>query len=72
MNSPCPPEHPFSFSTAFFLAAQHGHGNIVRRPLDKGADPNVKTDNGGTPLMLASQQDYREIMQTLEDAGARE
>jgi serine/threonine-protein phosphatase 6 regulatory ankyrin repeat subunit B len=38
--------------------------------IDAGADPNVSTDDGFTPLMAASGEGYLEIVKLLLQAGA--
>ena len=40
--------------TALYWAVLHGHEELVRLLLDKGADPNLKDDHGRTPLFYAS------------------
>ena len=41
-------------ATPFFLAAQLGRGDIMRRLADSGADPAIGLDGGVTPLMAAA------------------
>jgi ankyrin repeat protein len=41
-------------ATAFLRAAQSGDIVLMRLLLDNGADPNIATTNGTTPLMVAS------------------
>jgi len=44
----------FTGQTAFIRAAQSGDVPVMRRLLEKGADPNITTFNGTTALMAAA------------------
>jgi ankyrin repeat protein len=46
------------------------HEQIVKLLLDRGADPNARTLNGATPLMMAASQHRHRFMTMLMDAGA--
>ncbi|MGO8945458.1 MAG: ankyrin repeat domain-containing protein [Syntrophobacteraceae bacterium] len=43
---------------------------ILQALLDEGADVNAKDSSGGTVLMLASRNGYKEVVQALLDKGA--
>ena len=47
------------------------HQAIVRLLLDYGADPNIADGQGRSPLALARERGYLEIVTMLEAAGAR-
>jgi len=44
----------------------------VKKIIEEGADVNVKSNNGYTALMGASQEGHTEILQLLKEAGAKE
>jgi ankyrin repeat protein len=63
--------------TALFYACDHGHVDVVKTLLDRGADPNVKdTFYGMTPLMMAvspaqkKRPEHTEIAKLLIKKGA--
>jgi ankyrin repeat protein len=47
------------------------HQEIVRLLLAYGANPNIADGLGRSPLTLARERGYREIVRMLEEAGAR-
>ncbi len=51
-------------------AISHGHHEIVKILLEKGADIEAKTKDGLTPLMFASRNGHHEIVKTLLEKGA--
>jgi hypothetical protein len=51
-------------------AAEDGDVDEVRRLLDAGADPNIRDDNGETPLFRALQGNHYEVAELLIDRGA--
>ncbi len=55
---------------AFSIAVRVGSVPLVSRPLDLGADPNVRDDDDPTPLMEAVGRGNRELVRLLLDAGA--
>ena len=58
-------------STALLLAVSAGATEIVRDLLSKGADPSAKfTQTGKTPLMVAKEKDFTDIVRALEAAAA--
>jgi len=54
--------HYLSFvgATPFYAAARNGDVQFMRLLLDHGADPNINTEVGVTPLMAAAGLDYYE------------
>ena len=42
-------------TTALYIAADHGEYVVVCDLLDNGADPMICTDDGASPLFIASQ-----------------
>ncbi|HEX4275405.1 MAG TPA: ankyrin repeat domain-containing protein [Bryobacteraceae bacterium] len=54
--------HHLSFvgATPFYCAARNGDVEFMRLLVDHGADPNINTDVGVTPLMAAAGLDYYE------------
>jgi ankyrin len=56
--------------TLLSLAAQHGHVDIARLLLEKGADPNMHTENGFTPLHWAADNGKLELVNLLLERGA--
>jgi hypothetical protein len=54
--------HTLSYqgATPFYLAAKNGDAEYMRLLADHGADPNLKSALGVTPLMVASGLDYWE------------
>ncbi len=47
------------------------HTEVVRLLVEAGADVNLADGNGVTPLAHARQRSYKEMMEILENAGAR-
>ena len=56
--------------TALIAASQEGHIDVVQALLDKGADVNVKANNGTTALIAAAQEGHIEVVRALLDKGA--
>eukprot|EP00937_MAST-01D_sp_MAST-1D-sp2_P001747 g1747.t1 len=56
--------------TALSIGAWHGHYEIMRYLLGRGADPNGPCNNGWRPLMVAATRGNQRIMRLLIDAGA--
>jgi ankyrin repeat protein len=52
------------------MAAHHGKYDVVKALIQKGANVNITTDNGWTPLMAAANQGHLTIMQALLDKNA--
>jgi hypothetical protein len=44
--------------TVLFNAALHGHGAVVRPPVEKGADPAAKDRSDKTPWSHAEESGY--------------
>ncbi|MGA2093146.1 MAG: ankyrin repeat domain-containing protein [Sedimentisphaerales bacterium] len=59
-------------ATALLWAARAGHTEVVNLLLEKGAEVNVKDNNGKTALGMAKLRSYADIVQLLEKAGAKE
>jgi hypothetical protein len=56
--------------TALLLASMYEHIDIVRLLLEKGADVNIKDENGYNALMWASVRGYTDIVRLLLENGA--
>lgn len=58
----------------FLFHAVEENKNIetLRNALATGADPNVRNDNGETPLMIAERLEKAEYVLALKEAGAKE
>ena len=54
LKSNANPNLPVDSITPLFIASQEGHHDIARLLLNANANPNVYTDDGITPLMIAS------------------
>jgi ankyrin repeat protein len=52
------------------LAAYHGHAELVRALLERGADANQANDRGQTPLAGAVFKGADEVVRALVAAGA--
>ena len=62
--------HPFGGLTALLYAARDGCYECVEALIEKGADVNVPTPEGATPLMMALDNDNNDIARLLLDRGA--
>jgi uncharacterized protein len=62
--------HPFGGLTALLYAARDGCYDCVEALIAKGADVNVPTPEGVTPLMIALDNDNNDIAKFLLDHGA--
>jgi ankyrin repeat protein len=62
--------HPFGGLTALLYAARDGCYDCVEALIAAGADPNVPTPEGVTPLMIALDNDNNDIAKSLLDHGA--
>ena len=62
--------HPGSRRTLLFYAAWKNAFDVVKLLLDRGADVNAKTDNGGTPLSVATTFNAFDAAKLLVDRGA--
>ena len=62
--------HPFGGLTALLYAARDGCYECVEALIAKGADVNVPTPEGVTPLMIALDNDNNDIAKLLLDHGA--
>ena len=62
--------HPFGGLTALLYAARDGCYDCVEALIAKGADVNVPTPEGVTPLMIALDNDNNDIAKLLLDNGA--
>jgi ankyrin repeat protein len=62
--------HPFGGLTALLYAARDGCYDCVEALIAKGADMNVPTPEGVTPLMIALDNDNNDVAKLLFDHGA--
>ena len=62
--------HPFGGLTALLYAARDGCYDCVEAMIAKGADMNVPTPEGVTPLMIALDNDNNDVAKLLLDHGA--
>jgi ankyrin repeat protein len=62
--------HPFGGLTALLYAARDGCYDCVEAVIAKGADVNVPTPEGVTPLMIALDNDNNDVAKLLLDHGA--
>jgi hypothetical protein len=58
-------------STALHLAARHGHSEIARILIDKGATVDARDVNNCTPLMWAAKGGHSEVVRALLDANSK-
>ena len=56
--------------TLLMAASGHGHLEVVKLLLEKGADVNAKNNDGYTALMAASLEGHPEVMKLLLEEGA--
>ena len=56
--------------TALFLASAAGHTDSVAALLAAGADPDPRSQSGGSPLLAAAGAGHREVTRLLLRAGA--
>lgn len=56
--------------TSLMFAARQGHGDVIRRLMDAGADANVANPDGLTALILAVINDHADAAIVLLDKGA--
>jgi Ankyrin repeats (3 copies) len=57
--------------TALMLAAANGHMETVKLLLDRGADLNVRDNEGKTALVWAREKGHTEIVQLIEAASQK-
>ena len=55
---------------ALFHAVTRGHVSVVQQLLKAGVNVNVRTNDGQTPLMMASAKGYSDLAKVLLDGGA--
>jgi ankyrin repeat protein len=56
--------------TVLYLAAKHGHEQVVRTLLEAGADVEAALPSGARPY-IAAQNGHVEVVRTLLEAGAQ-
>ena len=52
-----------------WIAAKNGHENVIRALAKLGANLNTPNENGATPLDIAYQEGYEEIIESLKERG---
>lgn len=57
-------------ATALHLAVTKENAKIVQTLIDAGANPNIRNNNGATPVVDATEKGSREILDLLKKAGA--
>ena len=55
--------------TALFMAPLKGHIENVKKLPANGADVNVRSDGGSTPLIMAADEGYPDGVKELLDKG---
>lgn len=58
-------------TTPLIMAVQGEHLDVVRMLLDNGADPNASNRQGQSPLQFASQAGNPQLIELLQEYGAR-
>ena len=51
-------------------AARHGHAELVRLLLERGARVNARSGTGRTALHLAAEEGHADVVRVLVDSGA--
>ncbi|CAG0910911.1 unnamed protein product, partial [Cyprideis torosa] len=57
-------------SMALYEAAQHGHTDIVELLIKHGADVNILSTSGNTPLIVACTNGHADVVRVLLKHGA--
>ena len=58
--------------SALFLAAQLGHHHAAALLIEANADINALSDDKQSPLIAASAEGHREVLELLREHGASE
>jgi hypothetical protein len=58
------------FSEVLLIAIRSGDSEMTKKLLEQGANPNITTGQGATPLIAAAEAGNLEIVQTLLSKGA--
>lgn len=70
-NSNLNTQHEVSLDTAAHFAARQGHGLIIKKLIDKGANLDIPNKDGNTPLMVAILSKKGECVDLLIKSGAK-
>jgi hypothetical protein len=57
-------------NTLLYIAVLKGLTSVVKKMLEKGANPNVQNNEGNTPLHIAAQNDFTKAIEILVEKGA--
>ena len=56
--------------SSLIIASEHGHCDIVKLLIEKGAQMNMQTNAGHSALMIASEYRHRDVVKLLLEKGS--